>query len=62
MSSPKPPEPPPPPIREDPAATADADNVRRRRVASSGIASTFLLGSSGQPGTVGKVGLTGTNV
>lgn len=51
---------PPPPVRLDDKSAAEADIFRRKQRSKSGVASTFLMGSSGEPGSVGKLGLTGT--
>lgn len=58
FKTPKPDSPPPPPRKDQ--GVADATVVKRRLTGSSGIVSTFLGGAAGEPGTVGKLGLTGT--
>jgi hypothetical protein len=56
-SAPKPKEPPPPPKKSD--GMDEATLFRRRTTATSGVAANFLGGGAGEPGSVGKLGLTG---
>lgn len=59
FSTPKPQQPKNTPTRLDSEAVTEATDERRRLRAGSGIVSSFLGGAAGEPGVVGKLGLTG---